>query len=252
MRLTKEPHPKTGKNVSGVRKCDSCNKEEFIAKPKRWDICTSCIRKELYKTGKNVAPKNFKKVSFVNFCQTCDKCFNIKSEYYRNQTFCSATCWGDTRKGISPANKIWDSLEDRSDYYYQKYKADPKRWMDKVIRNRIKSAIKNALNKQNIKSKKFKLGNIEKIIGCTLKEVIIHLESQFKSGMTWKNWSLHGWHIDHIYPISKVNTLDMEELRKVSNYKNLRPMWATENRKKHAKIVVSLEEVMNKEYNYER
>ena len=252
MRLTKEPHPKTGKNISGVRKCDSCNKEEFIAKPKRWDLCINCVRKKSHKEGRSVTPKNFKKVTPVNFCKNCDKCFDIKNEYLRNQAFCSATCWGDTRKGISPVNKIWDNLEDRTKYYYEKYKKDPKKWMDKVIRNRIKSAIKNALNKQNIKSKKFKLGNIEKIIGCTLKEVIIHLESQFEPGMAWDNWGLHGWHIDHIYPISKVDTLNLDELKKVSNYRNLRPMWAVENRKKHAKVIIELKEVLSKEYKYER
>jgi hypothetical protein len=249
MRLTKEAYPKTGKNVSGVRKCDSCNKEEFIAKPKRWDMCINCIRKELYKTGKNVAPKYVKKVSFVNFCLTCDKCFSIKSEYYRNQTFCSATCWGDTRKGISPANKIWDSLEDRSDYYYQKYKADPKRWLAILVRNRVKVVLKTQVNRKRIKN--INIGKTEEMIGCTTEFLMKHIESQFELNMTWENWGLHGWHIDHIYPLSKFNLTDREQLLQACNYRNLKPMWATENRKKHAKIVVSLEDVMNKEYNYD-
>ena len=51
--------------------------------------------------------------------------------------------------------------------------------------------------------------------------------------MTWKNYG--EWHIDHIKPCSKFNLTDEEEQKKCFNYKNLQPLWASENTSKGAK-----------------
>jgi hypothetical protein len=49
--------------------------------------------------------------------------------------------------------------------------------------------------------------------------------------MSWEN---HGeWHIDHIVPLSSAIT--EEELRKLSHYTNLQPLWATDNLSKGSK-----------------
>ena len=55
----------------------------------------------------------------------------------------------------------------------------------------------------------------------------------FLDGMTWENWDLKGWHIDHIKPLSKFNLKDEDELTKALNYKNLQPLWAYDNLSKH-------------------
>lgn len=74
----------------------------------------------------------------------------------------------------------------------------------------------------------------EEILGCTLEELVSHLESQFTEGMTWENRGLKGWHIDHIIPISSAKT--EEEVYKLSHYTNLQPLWAKDNLEKHNKI----------------
>ena len=57
-----------------------------------------------------------------------------------------------------------------------------------------------------------------------------HLKKQFKRGMTQKN---HGkWHIDHIRPISSFNLHDPLQQRQCFHYKNMQPLWATDNLKK--------------------
>jgi len=61
------------------------------------------------------------------------------------------------------------------------------------------------------------------------------LEKQFKPGMTWKNHTLHGWHVDHIDPLDLAMT--PEDIEELCHYTNLRPMWATDNRKKGNKII---------------
>ena len=67
------------------------------------------------------------------------------------------------------------------------------------------------------------------------KELQEYLEKQFKSGMTWKNHSLKGWHIDHIIPLNSAKTPEVVE--KLMHYTNLQPMWATYNLKKGNKII---------------
>jgi len=43
------------------------------------------------------------------------------------------------------------------------------------------------------------------LIGCNIDHVKKHLESLFKEGMTWENYGINGWHIDHIMPCSSFN-----------------------------------------------
>ena len=67
----------------------------------------------------------------------------------------------------------------------------------------------------------------EQYVGCTYKELLDHLESQFEEGMTWEN---HGeWHIDHIKAQSRFDPTIEEEAFKCWHYTNLQPMWASEN-----------------------
>jgi hypothetical protein len=76
----------------------------------------------------------------------------------------------------------------------------------------------------------------EILLGCTLDEFVIHLESKFQEGMTISN---HGkWHIDHIIPISSAKTI--EDIIKLTHYTNLQPLWAKDNLKKSNKIIIKL------------
>ena len=109
---------------------------------------------------------------------------------------------------------------------------------------RIRHALSSRLG-QFLKSKgQRKVSSVVKLIGCTKKELINHLEKQFYSNpktgetMTWKNHSLKGWHVDHINPLSafrKSDLSDIEIQKKAMNYKNLQPLWAEENLKKSDK-----------------
>lgn len=87
----------------------------------------------------------------------------------------------------------------------------------------------------------FKKINVEKddsildFLGITVGEFKLYIESKFKEGMTWDNYGIDGWHLDHIIPISSAKTKkDLEEL---SHYTNLQPLWAEENMKKGDKIL---------------
>jgi len=66
-----------------------------------------------------------------------------------------------------------------------------------------------------------------------------HIENKFESGMNWDNYGIGQnnttWHIDHIIPISSAKTL--EEVKKLSHYSNLRPMWGSDNIRKSNKML---------------
>jgi|TARA_R110000823_G_C15727310_1_gene479333 hypothetical protein len=63
-----------------------------------------------------------------------------------------------------------------------------------------------------------------------------HIESQFEDWMTWDNYGL--WHIDHIYPQSKLpyDSLEHPNFQKCWALENLRPLDAIENIMKSNKI----------------
>jgi hypothetical protein len=247
MRLTCDITEGRRKYQAGLRKCDTCGKIDTLRKSSRWDICKSCVRKENWRIGKHRPPKNTTKLTRINFCEICNKVYAISNEYLRKQKYCSSDCFGKTLENRSPVNKIWEDKSERTKFYYRRNMKNIFFRIKIMVRSRIKSALKTEVGKRKY-NKNIQINEVEKYIGCTIEQLKVHIESQFQEGMTWENWSRHGWHIDHIYPISQTKSQTkedlIEELKMISNYKNLRPMWATENSQKHAKIIISLEEVL--------
>ncbi len=76
----------------------------------------------------------------------------------------------------------------------------------------------------------------ETLVGYKLDDLKYHLQKKFLPGMNWGNYGM--WHIDHIIPISAFNFEGPEDIdfKRCWSLKNLRPLWATENIKKHAKL----------------
>ena len=70
------------------------------------------------------------------------------------------------------------------------------------------------------------------LVGCTIKELLNHIESQFDDKMSWDNYGRKGWHIDHIKPCAAFDLTKPEEQRKCFNYTNLQPLWWPDNFKK--------------------
>jgi len=82
-----------------------------------------------------------------------------------------------------------------------------------------------------------KSSTTEKLLGCSYEYARQHIESQFTEGMTWDNYGLHGWHIDHIMPCASFDLSDPEQQRECFHYTNLQPLWAEDNLKKSDKIL---------------
>lgn len=94
-----------------------------------------------------------------------------------------------------------------------------------IIRRRIDRQIAKAIARgQRPKSLKVALGYDPALI-------VPHLESQFESWMTWKNYG-SGWHIDHRRPVSSFDL--PAQIRECWALSNLRPLRALDNLKKGA------------------
>ena len=101
----------------------------------------------------------------------------------------------------------------------------------RIIKN-LASRTKNILVKNNIKKEYTHM----ELIGCSSDELKLHLEKQLKDDMNFDNYG--DWEIDHIKPISLFDLNNENELLECFNYKNLQPLWRTDNRKKSNKIII--------------
>jgi hypothetical protein len=92
------------------------------------------------------------------------------------------------------------------------------------LRNRVFAVLK--------QNKITKNSRTSELIGCSLMVIKLHLEKQFKKGMSWENYGK--WHIDHIVPLASAK--NEEDLIKLFHYTNIQPLWAKENLVKSKKI----------------
>lgn len=106
-------------------------------------------------------------------------------------------------------------------------KESPSFAIEKSLRSRLRILMK--------ESGAVKSASTMKLAGCTAKQLRAHLESQFKPGMSWDNYGVDGWHIDHIRPCCSFDLTDPEQQKECFHYSNLQPLWASENLSKGGK-----------------
>lgn len=75
------------------------------------------------------------------------------------------------------------------------------------------------------------------LVGYSLDDLVSHIESRFKTGMTWDNYG--DWHIDHVRPVSsfRFNSFGDLAFKQCWDLSNLQPLWASENISKGDKYV---------------
>lgn len=111
-------------------------------------------------------------------------------------------------------------------YERNKFLTDPNYRIRKSLGSRLTKAVRRGEKKNSIVS----------LIGCTLDELRIHLERQFKPGMSWENYGLKGWHIDHRVPCNSFDLSKEEEQKACFHFTNLEPLWAFDNLSKNNKL----------------
>ncbi len=81
----------------------------------------------------------------------------------------------------------------------------------------------------------YKNNSCLKLLGCSISDFKIYLESRFESGMSWENYG-RDWHIDHIMPCAIFDLTNPEHQKRCFHFSNLQPMWATKNLRKGARL----------------
>lgn len=110
----------------------------------------------------------------------------------------------------------------------ERKKNDPNYWLRHILITRIGHAIKRQYGK--------KAFSTISLIGCSVDDCRIHLEKQFKDGMSWDNQG--EWHVDHIKPLSSFDLTKAEEQKKAFHYSNLQPLFAIDNIRKSNRIII--------------
>jgi len=76
------------------------------------------------------------------------------------------------------------------------------------------------------------------LLGCSIPDFRIYLESKFDSGMTWKNYG-RAWHIDHIIPCAIFDLSRPEHQKRCFHFANLQPLRAKDNQLKRDRIATN-------------
>lgn len=122
-------------------------------------------------------------------------------------------------------SKIWkkNNIDHIRNYSRQYASKRIKNDIEYKIKKTLRSRVLNSIKKEHKKSSALEL------LGCTIEQCRMYLESKFLEGMNWDNHGLYGWHIDHIIPCASFDLTDIEEQKKCFHYTNLQPLWARDN-----------------------
>jgi hypothetical protein len=201
---------------------------------KNFKECCDCGKvKILEEFGfKNTSTKIF----YDRRCLQCRR-LNQKKYYYRTkERFKEARkrayiiWYKKSAKKIAKARKLKRKLgqnKNERNWYNKRYR-DKKSDMEYVLTERLRHRIYLAVKGAN------KSDTTANLIGCSIAELMEHLQNQFKPGMSWENYGK--WHIDHIVPCASFDLSKEEEQRKCFHFNNLQPLWAQENLKKSNKV----------------
>ena len=131
----------------------------------------------------------------------------------------NSKAWRENNKERkAQADKKW---RDANRSKWRSYRKAPANKTTSNLRKRFRELVKSSSMRTS------------QLIGCSPQELRIHLEEQFKEGMSWNNYG--DWHIDHVIPCARFNLKNRQEAMACFHYTNLRPLWAAENILKGAK-----------------
>ena len=185
------------------------NKEKVAAKQKAY--------REAHRDELNAKKKIYR--------QTHPEKIKAYAEAHKEET----KAWREAhREQIAKTSKEWreKNKERVIQYYRDKRKNDIQYVKSCNYRRRIGAALRaGSLSK-----------NMELLLGCDFETLKQHLEKQFKPGMTWENYGLKGWQVDHIIPCASFDMTDEKQVAECFYYKNMQPLWSYENQQKSDKL----------------
>jgi hypothetical protein len=199
--------------------------------------CARILNRTSFSVGVKASKLNLQKpqklIDPVNnkFCKKCEQ--ELKKTFFcldkRRKDQLHPTCNFCLKQyRITPQYKARKKKYDSIRVSF-KMKTDPKFKLNRYLRKRMNSALKNQGLRKTFKT--------NQILGCTNSFFIDYLKSKFKDGMTLENHGKFGWHIDHIIPCAAFDLSDLEQQKQCFHFTNLQPLWWYENLSKKDKII---------------
>lgn len=221
-----------------MRICNKCKRELDINcfKPKKTtkdgidNICIECNlnRRREYDKNKgykrkrekyHTEPETRKRV--LKSCKKSAKKRKKQIKQYLKEYY------QENKEQLTEKVKIYrEKNRDKLNAWMREYYKDPSKRIARSMYNRVRVAIFTQLAEKSQKT--------ADLCGCTWEELVKHLESQFRDGMSWGNYGLgYGkWSIDHIKPCNLFDLTNPEEQAECFHYTNLQPLWSSENSSK--------------------
>jgi len=204
------------------------------------------------------------------FDNTCKECMKIKNKENRDRRRESQRKWREKNPDYMKEYSQTEKRKEYEKQYYQKnreiYIKRKQEWRknnpekDKEERKKYVENNKEKVNKYHSEWKKNKRINDDEYklkenmsrriryelntllkgkktkrtfeyLGCSIDELKKYLETKFTGNMSWDNYG-KVWHIDHIIPCASWNLSDEFENNCCWNYRNLQPLYASENQSK--------------------
>lgn len=236
------------------KKCKKCDVEKSIEefgkqssrKDGRVSFCKNCV-KEKYKNTVSIYLKKTKNKSAESRKRWRDKNIDIvrakdreryKKEKEKRKLY-HKEYYKENKEEISSKAKIyWNNNKDKiskkhNEYHKNRMKTDPKYKLDMYASYVLRDAITGRRLRTKWKT----------YFNYTIKELKDHLESKFKDGMTWENYGLKGWVVDHT--IAKkyfiYESVDNKSFTACWALSNLQPLWYRENLEKRDKLEMTQE-----------
>lgn len=235
---------------AALRKRYEDNKEEILLKNKERYLLSD-------KSSEQHKKRNAAKEKGLKWCSTCncEKEFEEFGRVKRNQDGRCHTCLVCAKKKREEYLSKPENLEREKErhkqwvkknrerlrkykvnHYKEKYKEDPSFRLHVCFSAMVYMTIRDKEGRSS-----FSLVNYSK------EELIKHLEAQFDENMTWENYGKY-WHIDHIIPRSYFDFQSYQdiEFKKCWSLANLRPLEASENMSKGAKLIEGYNKILEK------
>ncbi len=187
--------------VKKQKECSDCGEtkllDEFDLHRNRCIVCRKKLRKRYEEYNKDALQK-------------------YQAEYYKKHS---------EKKKLDRKKYVENNRGKINKAERNKKKRDPNFKIACNLRSRLRSVIK----------RNQKIGSAVKDLGCSVSELKIYLEKQFylhpktKLKMTWENYGLFGWQIDHIKPFCSFDLTNKKQFLEACHYTNLQPLWAEDH-----------------------
>jgi hypothetical protein len=231
--------------------CSKCKVEKPISRFYKKNKNNNNLRSECKKCTQECRRKTLKDYELKH--RDIKKEYNKKYNFnHRNNNVLQCKRWRTEHdKETKEYNKQYYRDHKKESYlhtkkYYLEHNADVRISRNRRTKERLKTDINFKILKicrsriQRAIKCNFKSSRSVNLLGCTIPELKLYIEKQWKPGMTWENWGRSEgdqWQIDHVIPCAFFDMSDPVEQYMCFNYENLQPLWWKENIEKRDKII---------------